>query len=85
MPLDARRVISSELIRASECGSLLCRRSGSHARRFLSGNRRMGSRAYARLSERFGEVRTLLELCSSPETKPEEHRAAASADAALDY
>jgi RiboL-PSP-HEPN len=43
----------------------------------------MGSRAYARLPERFGEVRTLLGLCSSPETKPEEHRAAARTDAAL--
>jgi hypothetical protein len=41
------------------------------------------SRAYLRLAERFGEVRTLLGLCSSVETEQKGRRAAASADAAL--
>jgi hypothetical protein len=41
------------------------------------------SRAYVRLAERFGEVRTLLDLCSSPETDPHKRRAAANADAAI--
>jgi RiboL-PSP-HEPN len=41
------------------------------------------SRAYVRLTERFGEVRLLLGLCSSPETEPQAHRSAANTDAAL--
>jgi hypothetical protein len=40
------------------------------------------SRAHARLGQRFGEVRTLLGLCSSPETDPHAHRIAAGVDAA---
>jgi hypothetical protein len=53
------------------------------ARRFPSANNVERSRAYTRLAERFGEVRTLLGLCSSPETDPQVHRSAASKDAAL--
>ena len=41
------------------------------------------SRAYLRLAERFGEVRTLLELCSSPETDAQTRRTVAGKDAAL--
>src|SRR5260370_18960324 len=81
--LAAQRVTSSGLKPVSQSGSPLCRRSGFRAHQSLSANDVQHSRAYLRLAERFGEVRTLLELCSSPEMDSQTRRSVAGKDAAL--